>query len=361
MSDRFQQTVYFVPKGSGSNPYLDMLARSLTKYRVRVARGLRNLDWLSARVAGTTLLHFHWPSVFYKARTREVAEQKIKYWSAYLRTARAKGIPIVWTAHNIYPHDASFIQLEREARHQLIDHANHVIVHCSRAERELRLHFNKPLPPISVMPHPHFCNAYPAAPDRRTARELLHMDKKALIILFFGSLREYKGIHSLIDAMEQLQAPRTELIIAGEPHPAFDSNGLRQRVVHNPCIHFYPRHIGKQMTSLLFGAADIVALPYRNILTSGTLVLAHSMGRAVIAPEIGCIKEMVPEDTGITYDPTRSDGLREAITRIKACDYNAMGHNGRRFALRYGWDRFALDTIEVYHRAREVSCIAQRG
>jgi glycosyltransferase involved in cell wall biosynthesis len=98
-------------------------------------------------------------------------------------------------------------------------------------------------------------------------------------------------------------------------------------------------------------AADVVVLPYAGILTSGTLLLAMSFAKAVIAPRIGCIPEVVDTRGAFMYEPGNGAALTGALQRALSADLTAMGLYNRRIVQEYDWDTIAARTREVYARA----------
>jgi glycosyltransferase involved in cell wall biosynthesis len=92
-------------------------------------------------------------------------------------------------------------------------------------------------------------------------------------------------------------------------------------------------------------------LPFRDILTSGSAILALSHGRPVIAPALGCLPETLPADATILYDPTAPDALANAIEAAVAGDLAAMGSRARAFADTLDWKPIAAATADLYRGA----------
>ena len=95
-------------------------------------------------------------------------------------------------------------------------------------------------------------------------------------------------------------------------------------------------------------AADAVVLPFRDILTSGSAILALSHGRPVIAPAMGCLPETLPGDATILYDPDARDGLRDALRTAARADLRTMGERGRAWADSMDWGPIAAETAKLY-------------
>jgi glycosyltransferase involved in cell wall biosynthesis len=92
----------------------------------------------------------------------------------------------------------------------------------------------------------------------------------------------------------------------------------------------------------------VVVLPFRDILTSGSAILALSHGRPVIAPAMGCLPGTLPADATFLYDPDAEDALAGAIRAAKAADLVTMGERARAWADTVDWGPIAEETAALY-------------
>ncbi len=100
-------------------------------------------------------------------------------------------------------------------------------------------------------------------------------------------------------------------------------------------------------------AADVVVLPYRDILTSGNALLAMSFGRPVIIPRLGCVMELLDDRGAFLYDSGDPGALEAAMRHALDADLAAMGAHNYRLATAYDWQGIAGQTDRVY---RECAC-----
>ena len=290
--------------GSNGNPYIRALSRELGNLGAVIIRHKFGLEKPLNEPPRGAIIHFHWPSRLYTSSVRKIAEERLGLWRDFL-AGISRRCRIVWTAHNLFPHETSFPDLELKARKLLIAHCDHITVHCHSARGRLEAEFGS-LPPVSILPHPNLLDEYPNPPDRRTARRSLQIPEGTFLFLMFGKLRDYKGIDTAIATFRQLDLPHVRLLIVGKALKDFDFEGATRLAEGDPRITFINETIAPDAVSTLFVAADVSLHCYKNITTSGTIPLAQSMGTAVIAPRIGCIQEMVPHSSGILYDPENS-------------------------------------------------------
>ncbi len=151
-------------------------------------------------------------------------------------------------------------------------------------------------------------------------------------------------------AFAALNHKEVELVIAGKTRDDGSSELIRRRCAGHPRIMYQPGFVADDDIQTYMNACDAVVLPYRDILTSGAVILAMSFGRACIAPRMGCIAETLDEKGAFIYEPEDSDGLLNAMKRAieRKADLSAMGEHNRRLAAPWGWDRIAGMTLDVY-------------
>lgn len=302
--------------------------------QIAVIEGVWSARWLRDTVRVGDIVHIHWPSFLYfdaSSRIRTAAGLVKLY--AYLRLAKALGAKVVWTAHNLYPHDGFDRDIHRIGRRIMTSQTDQVCVHGSTAaglvERELRV----PATRIRVAHHGHWLDDYPNQATRAQSRERLDLPAADFVYLFIGSCWPYKGLESLIEAFACLPPPG-RLLIAGKFVSPRYLESIRELVRGSPAVELIPTSIPDDQLQIYLNAADCVVLPYRAILTSGTAMLAMSFGRPVVAPNLGGIRDHIDDRSGLLYDPDDPKGLGRALLRIQSLrfDSDAIIDNARRFS-----------------------------
>jgi glycosyltransferase involved in cell wall biosynthesis len=119
-------------------------------------------------------------------------------------------------------------------------------------------------------------------------------------------------------------------------------------------VRVFPRFISPDETQLYFNAANAFVLPVRDESTaaSGSVALAATFGRAIIAPDQAWIIDPIPREGAIVYDKHGHDALRSALEQALDADLAAMGDCNREHIMPWGWDRIALLTRRVYEGER---------
>ena len=347
--------VVFLPFWTESNPYQVELARALGALGVQIEgapeRTLFLADVLRRRA---DVLHLHWLSPLHRGPRgpgglrRGIQVAAVAFQLALLRAA---GVRIVWTAHNIAAHEAHDPRLERLCAALVARVAHRVIVHGPHARdillRELRL---RSAVKLVVVPHGSYVGVYPEGAERKASREHLALGADDFVFLFLGQLRPYKGLLELVHAFRKQGDPRARLVIAGLASSAAVERELRSASAGERRIQLRPGYVPDDELQVYFAAADVAVLPYEDILTSGSLVLAMSFGVACLGPRLGCIEDYLEGAGGFLYEPRGPDALDsalgEALRRRDAV--RAMGEFNRRQVAAYAWPRVAAATLEAY-------------
>jgi D-inositol-3-phosphate glycosyltransferase len=246
------------------------------------------------------------------------------------------GKKIAFTAHNVNQarrdeKDSLLNRLTLRIQYRLSDH---IFVHTQKMKNELCEDFGVAEKAVTIIRHP-VNNAFPdteVTPAEAKKKLGLRHDEKA--ILFFGRIREYKGIEHLLAAFHLLLAKdaNCRLIVAGEPKKG--SEAYRDEIQQRVKKEFKPEQIVLKMQfipdkemELYLKAADVLVLPYKEIFQSGVLFLAYSFGLPVVATDVGSFREEIVEgSTGFLCKPGDPSELAEAIETYFASDlYKNLG------------------------------------
>lgn len=186
------------------------------------------------------------------------------------------------------------------------------------------------------------------AVPRDEARVALGLPADAPVLLFFGFVRHYKGLHVLLDAMPSVlgRIPDARLVVAGEFYD--DEAPYRARAeLLGDAVRFDADYIPNEHVGLYFSAADVVVQPYVSATQSGVAQLAFQFGRPVITTDVGGLAEAVPDgEAGLVVPPEDAGSLASAIVRFFDDDLAERLEAGvRRERVAYGWDPL-LDAVE---------------
>ena len=330
--------------------YTDCFNAALRAQGVDVVAADWSGRWLSANVRRGDIVHLHWPSFLYT-----VPGSRLRSWwgllrfSALMLLLRSRGARLVWTAHNLYPHDRGYTPLHRLGRRIVVLLCAHVCVHGPTAALRVQREFGVPDPALVLLEHGNFIGFYANTVTRAAARAALGIPPGAFVYLFVGLCKPYKNLELLVRSHAAL-GDDSLLWIAGR----FQSEAYRARVQRAAAqaggrTTLVERFLAADELQLYLNACDAVVLPYQEILTSGTALLAISFGRPAVAPRMGALREVISSDCGVLYDPHHADGLIAAMRAVRHGIFDPALILQR--ARQFSWERSAATFVRAIMRS----------
>lgn len=349
-------SVLFIPDYSDGNPYQSNLAAALST-DVTYGHGESRFPVCRAVLSGeVTVVHFHWLNLFFKGETRR--EFVVSFGLLLLRlfVIRLSGVPVVWTVHNVRMHEPQYPRLERRFKRLFITSktCDRLIVHCEAVADVVIDELSLPSETrarIDVVPHGHYLDNYENELDRPEARDSLDVPQSSTVFLFFGLIRRYKGVDTLIEAFQNASVPHGQLLIAGNPASERLESELIAQSDGDDRIRCAFEFVPDDEIQRYMNAADAVVLPFRDITTSGSAVLAMSFGNALVVPPLGCLPELLDENGAVFFDPPETDGLVAALETVADRDLDEMGRHNERAVRQYDWESIAAQTEQTYEKA----------
>ena len=346
--------VLFLPQTIAykGNPYWENLQRSLEKEGVEFVspddKYFLEWRWIIDNRNKVNVIHLHHIEHHYRASGRLHSIIILLKFIAKLILARLLGYRIVWTVHNICPHEnPKYKRINFIAYFLSTQLSNAIIVHCDFARISVKQKYLKSRG-VYVIPHPNYIGSYSNSIPPQEAKSLLGVKNYRMTLLYFGNIRQYKGIDKLLEVFQSLPDKDIGLIIAGKPWDTEISRNIIYLSQSNNRIHLFLEFIPDDDVQLFFNAADFVVLPFTNVLSSGSALLAMSFRRPLIAPAIGCLIDLISPDGGILYDPENSNGLRNAIVLGMQSDIELMGMCAYEKVKSHDFHEMALKTLSVY-------------
>lgn len=261
---------------------------------------------------------------------------------------RRRGVPTIAVCHNLEPHEP-IPGAGALARLALGRAAAYVAQSNVDAERLRARYPSRPvavaLPPANVPSGcPHVRELRADSRERRDAcAAALGVAPAARRLLFFGYVRAYKGLPTLLEALALLP-PDVQLVVAGEiyHHDVRFYRALTARLGVADRVVFLDRFVASHEIGCCFGAADVVVLPYWSASQSGVAPLALANGRAVVASAVGGLADLVRAgETGLLVPPRDPAALAAAVAR--ALEHApAWGAAGAAASRAYTWDAVAV-------------------
>lgn len=275
----------------------------------------------------------------------------LKWWMPFFAPAfasavgplRRRGTRVVLVCDNLVPHEPRFY--DRAFTDWMLRNSDGYLVMSDSVERDLdRL---KPGAPRRRVPHPFYAQFDRGRHTRESARAALGLEGD--VALFFGYVRHYKGLDTLLTAWKRVRAerPGATLVVAGEfyerPEP------YRELAAEVGGVRLVDRYIPDDEVEALFRAADVTVLPYRSGTQSGVTHVAYALGSPVVATTVGGITETVRDgETGLTCPPEDPEALARTLVR-----FFAEGMRERMAApiaalrAEHSWEALARSTVDL--------------
>ena len=335
-----------------ANPYGGLLAHAMADLGVELTAGYRDQDWDEAWLLENRqhldVLHLNWPHYHYDIDTLAGNLARCAKFISFLSQARSLGYKLVWTVHNFYPHESTNRDLDHLARLAITSLSTAIIVHCEYAGELVRKHFHRN-EGIFVIPHGNFIEAYPNEISKAEARQRVGVPEHNFVYLYFGNIRPYKGLEPLFEAFSKLPDDDASLLFAGKVYTDYGTTVVEQARQADPRIAIHPsHHYPNEDLQIYFNAADVVVLPFLDVLTSGSAITALGFGKPVIVPALGCLPELVNDSMGSLYDPQQANALEQALRTIRQRDLAACSTAAYHRAESLSWDNIARQTLDAY-------------
>jgi uncharacterized protein (TIRG00374 family) len=246
------------------------------------------------------------------------------YYLLFIFFARRRDNKIIFLCHNVEEHERGFAGgVKRFIARRVLKKGDGFIVHSRGEERQLSRLFKKkkalavvsPLPLVEVFNK----NRYNPA----TSREKLGIPAQRRVILFFGFIRDYKGLDYLLKALPLVKTydPGILLLIVGEVwgkrrHYEHYMRMIKELGIEENTL-FINRYVYNEEVEMYFKAGDFVVLPYTDGSGSGILQVAYGLDRPVVTTDIGAFADVVLEGkTGFMVPPADEKSLAEAIIKM---------------------------------------------
>jgi glycosyltransferase involved in cell wall biosynthesis len=268
----------------------------------------------------------------------------------YLWSARALGYSIVWTAHDLLPHEQVFAN-DALARDRLIAGAREIIALSEATAVELRALGAQE---VRVIPFGSYASPYPLHVTDEEARASFGFKESDVVLALIGRVESYKGADLLLRAVAKLpETSRIKVLLAGSCSDGGYQKELRRLASETPgrvVTRF--EWIADDDLARYFQAADMAIFPFREITNSGSALLALSFAKPIVIPNLATLQD-IPIETAIRFEPGE-ESLVAALIRaekLSATEYRDMSAAALAWATKIDWADAAQETIGTYETA----------
>jgi glycosyltransferase involved in cell wall biosynthesis len=346
-----------LPREDG-NPYQELLYRELRRQNAEVtyiglltpSHTLNQLllpaELIVGRLAGARLVHLHWVYKFALIRggrfpvLRRVAQLWFGLWLWMLRMLDLR---LVWTAHNVLPLQQVFFD-DLRARRQLVKQCDLVIAHSMATLERLATLDMVPKKAVVIPLGP-----YTPVDDSKLVYDPNHDGPRRL--LFFGNVREYKGIEELLVAFAALSPDlAVKLTIAGQCNEPALRQVITELAEHSSeRVELRLEHIPDNELTHLLAESDVAVLPFRRSTTSSSAMLALGHGLPIILPNLPGLAEL-PDEAVFRYDGT-VEGLATVLAEVILAAPSRLAQMSAAadaYCASLSWDKIGEQTLAAF-------------
>ena len=285
----------------------------------------------------------------------------LKYWTPFMapcfgtiaRLARQNGhTKVLCQIDNVEPHEHHLI--DKPFNRYFLRSVDGFVYMSDEVGRQLRSYTDAP---AIFSPHPRF-EQFGERMEREEACRQLDLEPKTRYALFFGLIRDYKGLDLLLRAWGAMKrAGKTagkKLIVAGEfytsPEP-YRRLIEEERIADEVVLH--DRFIPDSEVAAYFSAADFLVLPYRSATQSGVTQIAYQFATPMVVTDVGGLKEIVPDGkVGYLCQPN-ADSIAEKIEAVWSAEKLDLFHQNALIEReRFSWEEMCGRLMEVYRQCK---------
>ncbi len=298
----------------------------------------------------------NWLIMGWKLKKEKPSLIIVRYWIPFLapclgticRIARLnKHTKVICIVDNMIPHEKRFA--DKLLSSFFVKSVDGFITMSEKVAKDVRSFSTKP---IQLSPHPIF-NHFGTSINKEEARIKLGLDIQEKVILFFGFIRQYKGLDLLLNAMasEAIKEAKIKLMVVGEfyedAQPYYDmiaSLGISDRVIlHN-------EFVADAEVKNYVCAADFIIQPYRNATQSGVTPLAYHFEKPMLVTNVGALPDTVPDGkVGVVVEPNAT-AIAEGILKLYSIGVAHFIPFVQAEKQKYSWESMATNFLHLFQK-----------
>lgn len=251
----------------------------------------------------------------------------ISYWMsffvpgyAYVASRMKKRCRVISLVHNAIPHEPRFF--DKPMASLLFRQCDGFIIMSDQVKKDLEALY--PGARYIQNPHPLY-NHFGEKIGKEEACGKLGLDSRKRTLLFFGLIRDYKGLDLLIEAVGRL-GEEYQLLIAGECYGSFEKyQGLIDASPARERILVRSEYISDDEIPVYFSAVDALVLPYRSATQSGVVSVAYHYDLPMLATPVGDFPNSIERPgTGIVVPEISSEAIAQGVERLFTPEWQAL-------------------------------------
>lgn len=282
-----------------------------------IRRALKAIEYLWNLIFLAARFLFHKPDIIHVQFLPLITlGMPFEIW--FLRLMKLLGVKVVYTVHNVVPHERA--RRDRYRYSRMYELTDRLICHDMPARNRLAAEFHVNPAKIEVIPHGPLFQPCGKATDTE-ARRVLQLPADGCVVLFQGIIRPYKGVPFLLKAWRKALDsgfPGVLVIVGtGEPEQLTEIRGCVDDLELKSSVKLIFRFVPIDELDNYYKAADILVYPYSAVTTSGALMTGIGYAKPIIATALPAFYEILHhEDNALIVGYGHVEGLAEALLRL---------------------------------------------
>ena len=285
-------------------------------------------------------IHFDWIVSYYYRRWKWLTWLSVPCFFLQIWIVKhLLSIRIVWTLHNISPHDLGSQRLHQLCQKFMARKCDWIRVFGKDTFQKAIQQLNVSEDSIRIIPEGDYTRWYSNTKTRKESRTFLDISEHLKVFLYIGFIRPYKGIAELISVFAQNSDSSNLLIIAGQVKDKAYANELFAKSYPN--IRIVPGFIPSGTLQYYFNATDLVVLPFSKIDNSGSVIMSMGFCKPIIAPHSGALIERLEQQSELLFKSP--DELSEKINYAHTLSQKTLdniGMKNREALKKHNWTDF---------------------
>ncbi len=305
----------------------------------------------------------NWIKIGNRIRNEKPDILMVRYWLPFMapslgticrKVRKNKYTKVICLADNIIPHEKR--PGDRTLTKYFMNSIDGLVAMSKSVLADMRSF--KPYLSNALCPHPLFDN-FGDKIESSKAKDLLELDPKFSYLLFFGFIRDYKGLDLLLKAFadERLKKLPVKLIVAGE----FYSNSkpyleLVEKLQLSDRVILHTDFIPDNEVNQYFGASDLVVQPYKSATQSGVTQIGYHFEKAMLVTNVGGLPEIIPDQiVGYVVEPDKT-AIADAIVDFYKNNRQAEFEKNLKIEKqKFSWENMVNAFLDVYKNVTKQS------
>lgn len=297
--------IQILPYSDHKNPFQTLTINVLkTKYEICPQNDFRFFTIIRNKVLNNPdIYYFDWIEKYYIGKSVLITFMKsISFMIDLYISKKLLNVKIYWSMHNIINHENKYERLAKIIKQQFAKNCLKIRIFDKESLKTIQKYLKTAPKKLLTIHEGTYIGYYPDNISRRLAKRKLNLFNDKFIFLFFGTIREYKGIDNLINAFKKLNNNKSILIIAGNPVSKSYSTKIINLINETTNIYYYPKFIPKNEVQYFFKASDCVVLPFKEISNSGSVILSMGFSKPIITLNSGSNRERLINQKKLLYE-----------------------------------------------------------